>query len=93
MIKEILLNLTQHFSVSASHARIGIVQYSTIVRTVFTLQRSQKLGFHKLKRKIERMPYIMGGTKTGKGLSTAYKMLRSSKRELDGEVVKHDQVS
>ncbi|KAJ7392371.1 Collagen, type VI, alpha 6 [Desmophyllum pertusum] len=37
------------------------------------------------------MHYTRGGTKTGKALQLAYRMLRSSKRKLRGKVTAHDQ--
>lgn len=91
-MKEVIYKLIRHFSVSASHARIGIVQYATNARVIFTLHKSQRLGFHRLARRVTRMFYTKGGTKTGKGLGLANKMLRSSKRRLYGKFLNHYQV-
>lgn len=90
--KDAVLNLTRHYSVNDVHARIGIVQYATRSRLIFSLKRSQKQGFARLEKKIRRMRYTKGGTKTGKALEMAYKLLLSSKRKLDRKVLKHDQV-
>lgn len=91
-VKKVLDKLIRHFSVSASYARIGIVQYATNARVIYTLGRSQRLGFHRLAKRVRSLFYTRGGTKTGKGLELAYKMLHRSKRRLDGKFLKHEQV-
>lgn len=92
-VKEVIRKLIRHFSVSASNARIGIVQYATSARVVFTLRRSQKSGFYTLEKRVKNLFYTRGATKTGKGLELAYRMLRRSKRWLDGRMLKHEQVT
>ena len=92
MVRQMLRKCIRFFSVSAKHARIGVIRYATTAQTIFTLRRSQKLGFWKLDKKIKNMHYTKGQTKTGKGLQMANRMLRSSRRKLDGKFVEHHQV-
>ena len=91
-VKEVIDKLIRHFSVSAIHARIGIVQYATEARPIYSLRQSQRLGFHRLARRVKNLFYTRGATKTGKGLEQAYKMLIRSKRRLDGQILNHEQV-
>ena len=91
-VKKVLDQLIRHFSVSAAYARIGIVQYATNARVIYTLQRSQRLGFHRLARRVRSLFYTKGATKTGKGLELAYRMMHRSKRLLNGKFLKHEQV-
>ena len=91
-VKEAIDKLIRHFSVSAIHARIGIVQYATEARVIYSLRQSQRLGFHRLARRVKNLFYTKGATKTGKGLELAYKMLLRSKRRLDGQILNHEQV-
>lgn len=92
-VKEVIGKLIRHFSVSASNARIGIVQYATNARVVYSLRRSQRSGFYTLEKRVKKLFYTRGSTKTGKGLELAYRMLRHSKRRLDGKILKHKQVT
>ena len=92
MIKRILIKLIRHFSVSASYARVGLIKYSNSARSVFHLQKSQRMGFLMIEKKIKKMRYSKGGTRTGKAIALALKMLKRSRRKLDGKVLKHDQV-
>lgn len=92
MMKDILIKLIRHFSVSDYYARICVIKYSNAPRRVFHLHQSQKLGFLRLEQKIRKMRYTKGGTRTGKALAMAYKMFKKSQRKLDGKVLKHDQV-
>lgn len=92
IVKEVIQKLIGHFSVSAVHARIGIVQYATKARIIYSLRQSQRFGFRRLERRVKNLFYTKGGTKTGKGLSLAYKMLHLSKRRLYGKFLKHKQV-
>ena len=91
-VKIVLDKLIRHFSVSASNARIGIVQYATNARVIYTLAKSQRLGFHRLAKRVRGLFYTKGATKTGKGLLLANRMLRHSKRKLNGKFLKHEQV-
>jgi len=92
MMRDILIKIIRHFSVSDYHARIGVIKYSNAPQRVFHLHKSQKLGFLRLEQKIRKMRYTKGGTRTGKALAMAYKMFKKSKRKLDGKVLKHEQV-
>lgn len=92
MTKQILLNLARHFSVSATHARVGIIRYSTAPQRIFSLPRSQRLGFMGLEKKITKMRYTRGGTRTGKALEMAHRMLTHSRRRFFGKDVSHEQV-
>ena len=92
MIKGILVNLTRHFSVSAKYARVGIIKYSHRAQRVFSLPRSQRLGFLGLEKKLTNMRYTRGGTRTGKALMMAHKMLTRSRRKFFGQNLKHEQV-
>ena len=92
IVKEVIQNLIGHFSVSAVHARIGIVQYATNARIIYSLRQSQRFGFRRLERRVKNLFYTKGGTKTGKGLSLAYNMLKRSKRRLYGKFLEHKQV-
>jgi len=92
IVKEVIQNLIGHFSVSAVHARIGIVQYATNARIIYSLRQSQRFGFRRLEKRVKNLFYTKGGTKTGKGLSLAHRMLRRSKRRLHGKFLKHKQV-
>ena len=90
---KVIGQLIRHFSVSAPYARIGIVRYATTAKVIYTLRRSQRSGFHILAKKVKNLYYTQGATKTGKGLELAYRMLRRSKRRLDGKILKHKQVT
>ena len=92
MVKQILLRLIRHYSVSESYARIGIIKYHSFPRRVVNLLQSQKLGFLNLERKIRKMRYTKGGTRTGKALAMADKMLKGSRRRLRGKFLQHEQV-
>ncbi|XP_051812885.1 collagen alpha-6(VI) chain [Acanthochromis polyacanthus] len=65
-IRQFLYTLVNSFDVGPDHVRIGLVQYSTDPRTEFLLNTFQNkediLNF------ISRLPYLGGGTNTGKGL-------------------------
>ena len=92
-MKKVIGQLIRHFSVSAPYARIGIVRYATTAKVIYTLRRSQRLGFHILAKRVKNLHYTGGATKTGNGLELAYRMLRHSKRKLDGKILKHKQVT
>lgn len=91
-MKDVLLKLVRHFSVSESYARVAIVQYATTARRIFSLHKSQQRGFLELQRSISRMHYSQGGTKTGKALNLAARMLRNSKRRVNHKIIKHYKV-
>ena len=91
-VKKVIGKLIRHFSVAASNARIGIVRYATTASVLYTLRKSQRLGFHTLAKSVENLHYSGGKTKTGRGLELAHRMLRRSKRKLDGKILKHKQV-
>ena len=95
IIKQILLKLIRHFSVSSYHTRIGIVRYSTRARAVLRLRRSQRKGYRGVEKAIRNMKYTKGGTHTGKALALAEELLKRSKRKLRRrfDEHEHDQVS
>lgn len=91
-MKDVLLKLVRHFSVSESYARVAIVQYATNARRIFSLHKSQRRGFLELLRSILKMRFTQGGTKTGKALDLAARMLRHSKRMVNRKIIKHYKV-
>ncbi|XP_022791975.1 uncharacterized protein LOC111331177 [Stylophora pistillata] len=90
IMRQILLKLVRHFSISDSYARVALVQYATTARTIFSFKKSQRRGILELQRRIWKMRYTRGRTKTGKALALAAKMLRTAKR-FNRKIVKHYQ--
>lgn len=88
LIKKIIVNLTRHFPISATHARVGIIKYSTTPEQVLSLRRSERIGFTGLQRKITRMRYTKGTTSTGEALRMAYRMLTVPRGKIFGQKLK-----
>ena len=93
-VKQMVVNIIRHFSVRRAYARIGIIRYSSYVTPIITPRASQRRGFERLKRRILRMGYMRGLTRTGLALQEAYKMLIESREQVykSGKIHNHDQV-
>uniref|UniRef100_A0A3P8U058 Collagen type VI alpha 6 chain n=1 Tax=Amphiprion percula TaxID=161767 RepID=A0A3P8U058_AMPPE len=65
-IRQFLHTLVNSFDVGPDHVRIGLVQYSTDPRTEFLLNTFQNKK--DILHYISRLPYLGGGTHTGRGL-------------------------
>ncbi|XP_076137388.1 collagen alpha-4(VI) chain-like [Alosa pseudoharengus] len=66
-IREFLHTLVNGFDVSPDHVRIGMVQYSNIMHTEFSLNTYQNKA--QILEHIDKLGYMMGKTLTGKGLN------------------------
>lgn len=65
-IRRFLSTLVNSFDVGPDHIRIGLLQYSDQPRTEFLLNTFQTKAH--ILRYLSRLPYMGGGTHTGKGL-------------------------
>ncbi|KAM4568099.1 collagen alpha-6(VI) chain [Fundulus diaphanus] len=65
-VRRFLYTLVDSFDVSPDHVRVGLIQYSSHPQTEFRLNTfSDKQGILEY---IQKVPYLGGGTNTGKGL-------------------------
>ena len=65
-IRDFLHTLVDSFDVAPDHVRIGLAQYSNNPRTEFNLNTYQDK--QEILDYIDKLPYLGGGTMTGKGL-------------------------
>lgn len=66
LVKQFVLSIVESLDVSRTGARVGLLQYSTKVRTEFTL--SQHASAQAVRQAVARVQYMGRGSMTGSAL-------------------------